>query len=180
MEKWLVRTATNLITGPYNRDELTRLILDRKLSLQDEICRSHGYWIFIHERDEVFKQLGISIPRINEHGEEVTETNTEVLLEQEKAVSAQGEVGTTVLSSASKQNKANALNSDWTVTSPDAPTAPAAASIDVSDPAHDEITKDFPPIESRIVEPTSYWRLVALLLLLGLALLIYAFLKILQ
>jgi hypothetical protein len=78
-DEWLVRTAQNLIAGPYTQAQIIQLIRDGQLSLQDEICPANGYWIFLHERDEVKRALAIELPRSMAPGgeEEITETQTE-------------------------------------------------------------------------------------------------------
>jgi hypothetical protein len=77
MDQWLVRTALNWVAGPYSKEQVRQMILERKLTLQDEVCPANGYWIFLHERDEVKAQLGVDVPRpLGEPGEDVTETQT--------------------------------------------------------------------------------------------------------
>lgn len=79
MDQWLVRTASNWIAGPYSKEQVRQMILERKLSHQDEVCNANGYWIFLHEREEILAQLGIEVPRaLGEPGEDVTETQTAV------------------------------------------------------------------------------------------------------
>jgi hypothetical protein len=75
MEQWLVRTAKNWIAGPYTKDQVCKMILGGQLSLHDEVCSANGYWIFIHERNEVRDQLGIEVPKQpSTEGDETTET----------------------------------------------------------------------------------------------------------
>jgi hypothetical protein len=82
MDQWLVRTASNRIDGPFPREQVIEMIRDGKLGLQDEICQANQYWIYLHEHQEVQRQLGIQMPRNarnpGERGEEeITETQTE-------------------------------------------------------------------------------------------------------
>ena len=78
MSHWLVRTAKNVISGPYNREALCQMILSGELGSQDEVCDSGQYWIFLHERDEVARQLGINLPKPPKNpDEETTETQTQ-------------------------------------------------------------------------------------------------------
>lgn len=50
------------------------MILDCKLSLQDEVCSANGYWIYIHEIEEIKQQLGIDVPKSKlKPGDDVTQ-----------------------------------------------------------------------------------------------------------
>ena len=93
MDQWLVRTSHNVITGPHSREELCTMIQDVKLGLQDEICPGNGYWFFLHERQEVLRQLGIEIPRsmLHDDEEDITETQTEAEAEVRAAEEALGD-----------------------------------------------------------------------------------------
>lgn len=109
MDQWLVRTSQNIIAGPYTKEQVLHLVRDGQLGTQDEVCPANGYWFFLHETEEVTRQLGISVPRALGDDEEVTETQTqtdttslpeidfETFEEGEHDVGAQ----TTVLSSSS-------------------------------------------------------------------------------
>jgi hypothetical protein len=81
MDQWLVRTHNNVIAGPFNKDQVVQLIREGKLSHQDEVCCANEYWIALHERDEVMKQLGVEVPKATLGDEEVTETQTETATE---------------------------------------------------------------------------------------------------
>jgi hypothetical protein len=105
INQWLVRTAQNWIAGPYTREQTAQMILEGKLSLEDEVCAASGYWIYLHEREEILKHLNIEVPRMVEKSEEeVTETQTQtevktqtdLNLEQRApaALSSAGSVGT--------------------------------------------------------------------------------------
>lgn len=59
---WLVRTATNRLTGPMSKDQVIRFVLEGKIGLQDEICFGNGYWFYLHEASELKEQLGIEVP----------------------------------------------------------------------------------------------------------------------
>jgi len=59
---------------------LRDLVLGGGLNEDDEICAAGGYWIYLYERDEVRKLLGIEVPfkarQLTE--DEVTQTDTEL------------------------------------------------------------------------------------------------------
>jgi hypothetical protein len=97
MEQWLIRTAKNWIAGPYPKEQICKMIMDGSLGLQDEVCPANGYWILIHERKEIFNQLGVQVPRSSEAEDEVTENEIPVdELEKPKPSSA-NPVSTTFL-----------------------------------------------------------------------------------
>lgn len=80
LEKWLVRTEANCISGPFSREKLQEMILQGSLSLQDEVCRGNSYWIYLHEASEILAQLGVRVPRPVVGGsDEDTQTETETL-----------------------------------------------------------------------------------------------------
>ena len=91
MSEWLVRTTKNLITGPYTQGQVSRMILDGRLALDDEVCPENSYWMFLYERGEIRDFLGIDVPlsttRSNEEldSEEVTEVKTGQKIDQGKA-----------------------------------------------------------------------------------------------
>jgi hypothetical protein len=73
----MVRTTSNVIAGPYSKDQVIQLIRDGKLTHEDEVCRANHYWIFLHESDEVSRQLGIEMPRAaRDSDDEDTQTET--------------------------------------------------------------------------------------------------------
>jgi hypothetical protein len=75
MDQWLLRTSKNRVSGPFPKEEICQMILQGKLTHQDEICMANGYWIYIHEYDEVRKYLGIDVPRVADPGDdEITGT----------------------------------------------------------------------------------------------------------
>jgi hypothetical protein len=78
MNEWLVRTAQNQITGPFSKDVVCKMIQEGKLGIEDEVCPANGYWIYLYEREEVKRQLGIEAPKapLVRSDEEVTETET--------------------------------------------------------------------------------------------------------
>lgn len=83
MSLWLIRTALNEIQGPMAPEEVRKLITDGKLGLQDEICPANGYWILLHEREEVKRWLGIDVPfSVSDANEEATDTQTETLTDR--------------------------------------------------------------------------------------------------
>lgn len=80
MDQWLIRTSNNWIAGPYSAQQICQMVLEQKLTLQDEVCTGNGYWIFIHERDEIKKALGIDVPKApRKAGEDFTETQKELV-----------------------------------------------------------------------------------------------------
>jgi hypothetical protein len=87
MEQWLVRTQQNVIMGPYSREEVREMIQEGSLGLQDEVCQANHYWIYLHEREELIKQLGMEPPAYQVSDEDVTLTQTET--ETQLAVTAQ-------------------------------------------------------------------------------------------
>ncbi len=95
-DQWLIRTADNVIAGPYSREQVCSLISDGQLELQDEVCPGGSYWFHLHETEEVRKNLGVSIPKLRLRGrgdEEVTETETETAPILAGQVPAQGGSG---------------------------------------------------------------------------------------
>jgi len=72
MEQWLTRTEKNWIAGPYSKAQVIQMIQDGTLGIQDEVCPANGYWILLHERKELFDQLGIELPRARGVLDEVT------------------------------------------------------------------------------------------------------------
>lgn len=74
---WLVRTAKNVISGPFSREKVSELVRSGALALQDEICNANRYWVYLHEREEIRRQLGVEppMPPVNPD-EEITETQT--------------------------------------------------------------------------------------------------------
>lgn len=74
-EPWLVRTVENRLLGPFTEEQVRRLITDRKLGPQDEVCPGNSYWFRLLERNEVFERLGID-PNIAETEEELSDDVT--------------------------------------------------------------------------------------------------------
>jgi hypothetical protein len=92
MSQWLVRTAKNVISGPYNKEALCQMILSGELGSQDEVCESGQFWIFLHEREEVAKQLGINLPKPPKNpDEETTETQTQTQTQTQTDTALGGE-----------------------------------------------------------------------------------------
>lgn len=74
-DQWLVRTAQNLVHGPYQKTEICDFIQSGKLTTLDEVCQASHYWFFLHEVFEVRGQLGVNPPLPARNPEdEVTET----------------------------------------------------------------------------------------------------------
>jgi hypothetical protein len=80
-DQWLIRTAENQISGPFTRDQVCQFIQQGKLQLNDEVCHSNTYWVYLHEHDEIKKQLGVEVPRqlyANAQEATLTQTDTDV------------------------------------------------------------------------------------------------------
>lgn len=83
--QWLIRTHKNELFGPVSKDEVIAQIRAGKLSSQDEICLANQYWIYLDERSEVAKFLGVNLPELSgpilgdgtQETEEITLTETE-------------------------------------------------------------------------------------------------------
>jgi hypothetical protein len=61
-DEWLVREKGRLIRGPFPAEKLRKMIVDGNLVAQSEICVANGYWVGLHETEEVERLLGIRIP----------------------------------------------------------------------------------------------------------------------
>ena len=75
-KEWLVRTHLNVISGPFAKEEVAALITAGKLDLNDEVCLSSGYWIYLSEREEIARQLGVEVPFDASEKEDTTETGS--------------------------------------------------------------------------------------------------------
>ena len=73
VDQWLIRTADNWLAGPYLKEQVRRMVVEGKLTLQDEVCQGNSYWIYLHEYAEVQKLLGVQVPK-SAGGDEITET----------------------------------------------------------------------------------------------------------
>lgn len=74
----MIRTAENILSGPFTREQVIQLIEEGKLDLTDEICVAGNYWIFLHEEEEVTAQLGVELPHsFFEKEEEDTQTESD-------------------------------------------------------------------------------------------------------
>jgi hypothetical protein len=80
MNQWLIRTQKNEIEGPFTKEDVIARILERRLGIEDEVCQANHYWIYLDERSEVIRQLGIEVPRSSREGgldtDEITLTET--------------------------------------------------------------------------------------------------------
>lgn len=88
VDAWLIRTSTNQISGPFPKAEIISRIQKGELGPEDEVCLANHYWIYLDERDEVLRQLGIELPRKpgrQQDDEEITETETETLTQDTDA-----------------------------------------------------------------------------------------------
>ena len=89
MTRWLVRTTTNEIHGPFRQEQLVQAIQAGRWDLRDEACRENHYWFSFHEAQELQAQLGISWPgtgaavtETEERTDEITDTQTVTLAEE--------------------------------------------------------------------------------------------------
>ncbi len=83
MTQWLIRTTANQLAGPYSQEQVRQIVLSGQLIELDEICQENGYWLYLHEREEVLKQLGVVLPELSgvdsegEEGEVPLEVETQ-------------------------------------------------------------------------------------------------------
>lgn len=89
-DQWLIRTSQNIIAGPYTREQVCHLIEDQKLGPDDEVCPANGYWIYLHEEEELLRQLGVKLPHAYGPAseEEITQTQTDTLTETQAEAEA--------------------------------------------------------------------------------------------
>ncbi len=52
IDRWLVRSADNVIAGPYTKEEIRALSETRGLMADDELCPAGGYWFYVHDVEE--------------------------------------------------------------------------------------------------------------------------------
>ncbi len=60
---WLIRTNENLIAGPYPKEQIRKLIADKTLTPQDEICQANRQWVILTHVDEAEKLLDFEFPK---------------------------------------------------------------------------------------------------------------------
>jgi hypothetical protein len=77
--RYLIRTKENRISGPFTKEVILERMQSGELREMDEVCPADGYWIYLHERDESMKMLGVALARSDEFHEEATETDTETV-----------------------------------------------------------------------------------------------------
>lgn len=77
IDQWMVRTAQNEVRGPYTREAVVQQIQRGELGPDDEVCQANHYWIYLDEREEVQKQLGIEAPR-RDGGRDSMETQSDM------------------------------------------------------------------------------------------------------
>jgi hypothetical protein len=79
-DQWLIRTSQNVILGPYSKNEICEMIGEGSLGVQDEVCQANQFWFYLHERDEVQRQLGMDVPNASLiSDDEATLTQTETI-----------------------------------------------------------------------------------------------------
>jgi hypothetical protein len=76
---FLIRTKENRISGPFPKDVILERMQSGELREMDEVCPASGYWIYLHERDESMRMLGVALARSEDFHEESTETDTETV-----------------------------------------------------------------------------------------------------
>jgi hypothetical protein len=76
-QMWMIRTAENILSGPFSKQQIVQLIEEGKLDITDEVCSSSGYWIFLHEQIEVRRHLGFDLPKAFFDTEESTQTESD-------------------------------------------------------------------------------------------------------
>jgi hypothetical protein len=76
---FLIRTKENRISGPFPKEVILSRMQSGELREMDEVCPSNGYWIYLHERDESIRMLGVALARTEDFHEESTETDTETV-----------------------------------------------------------------------------------------------------
>jgi hypothetical protein len=76
---FLIRTKENRISGPFPKEVILARMQSGELREMDEVCPSSGYWIYLHERDESLRMLGVALARTEDFHEENTETDTETV-----------------------------------------------------------------------------------------------------
>jgi hypothetical protein len=77
MDSWLIRSTDNHIRGPFDEAEIRDWIVSGKLKTNDEICLANGYWVYLYEREEIRRLLGITPPSPSPTEEEITITATD-------------------------------------------------------------------------------------------------------
>lgn len=77
--RYLIRTKENRISGPFTKEVILERMKSGELREMDEVCPADGYWIYLHERDESMKMLGVALARSEKFHEEATETDTETV-----------------------------------------------------------------------------------------------------
>ncbi len=164
-DQWLVRTSQNVILGPYSKDEVCAMIGEGALGLQDEVCLANHFWFFLHEHEEVKRQLGVEVPTAQLISEDdVTLTQTETI---DAIKAAQAELGDGPEQTAMFTRASIAGGS---ASPPSASGSAAASSSD--DDEYEEITPPKPRPQLKIpklekvfvigqIEKVSFWRGVA-------------------
>lgn len=76
---FLIRTKENRISGPYPKETIVARVHAGELGEMDEVCPATGYWIYLHEREESMKLLGVCVARNDEFHDDSTETDTETV-----------------------------------------------------------------------------------------------------
>jgi hypothetical protein len=184
--------------GPFARPDLVEMIQDGKLGLQDEVCQATGYWIYLHEHQEVQRQLGVQVPRSakSAHGgagedDEVTETQTEAPLSYEldrgsvpviPDLPAESDGNTAMFTrrSPSASPSVPAPSSARGVRNPPLlPRHTAHASGSGTADAHSPKVIMLPP-PMQIIERSSIWRGFAWILIVASCVIIYAVLRLLR
>jgi hypothetical protein len=58
--KWLVRKTGLEILGPFTTEDIRNWIIENKLSVDDEVCLTGGYWFPLSDRNESEKYFQVA------------------------------------------------------------------------------------------------------------------------
>ena len=71
-QRWMVRSASNFLSGPFSSEEIVKKMDQGELQLEDEVCPAGGYWFSMFEDREVMKFFG----RVFSKGAELEDEKT--------------------------------------------------------------------------------------------------------
>lgn len=86
---WLIRDTSNVIRGPFPRNEILQLIKKGQLKAKTEISRANSYWFSMEEKVEIsrfFPELGGPRPPDDEQSTRMTATLTQADVQQQVEV----------------------------------------------------------------------------------------------
>lgn len=177
--QWLIRTADNLVAGPYSRDQVRQLIRDGQLGLDDEVCPANGYWFFLHERDEVRDLLAVEVPKAGGSGDDEEDTETEIVVSTEGRAPLSAEPSSDAVALPE-------LESTPELTPEEQTAILSNAALRRFQPKKKEqpLRRPMPGVGPALilgqVERPSFWRGFAWVLVAGIALVVYAVLRIIR